>query len=169
MVNTGFSAESVLKHYQELVFRMEMKTNWLIGIATVIMVLLITNFQKITEHELSSIGALIIICGCGVAIFNFMMVLVPGIKRNIHNSALKEINVFEYRNIKRNFSKNEFINYLERLHKNQGELDKMYSNAIYQLCSMRLPRISKGLRVGGWSLISSLLIGTLLVLVGFFI
>lgn len=165
---TAFSAYHLLDHYQKLAYHLEQKANWLIGTSSLILVILISRYDQISINYLTHLGVIIILLGCLGAIFNLMFILVPGIlpsKRHIH--ALSEINLFEYRNMTRHFTKEQFLDYLSTLHVDEKEVDKLFSNAIYQITTMRLPSIAKKLRLGGWILITMLLVGSGFIVAGF--
>lgn len=164
-VRVNYSGQNILDHYQRLVYQLEMKANWLIGICSVIIVMILTRYDTLTFNSLGSIGELIIVGGCLAALFNLMFVLVPRIfPSRRHNNALNEINVFESSNILKNFTKKEFVNYLSKISNDELAIHEAYANAIYQLAAIRLPRYSRKLLIGGWTLIISLLIGTLVIL-----
>jgi len=169
-VKVNYSGQIIFEHYQRLVYQLELKANWLIGICSVIIIMILTRYETFYFNSLSNIGELIIVVGCLFAILNLMFVLVPKIfSSKEYGHALQEVNVFEGRNILKNFTKNEFANYLSKLNHDENTVNNTYTNAIYQLVALRLPSSSRKLKIGGWTMIISLLVGTFLIGVSYLI
>ncbi len=164
---SDFSAKVVFDHYQNLIYHLELKANWLIGTSSVVLILVITRYDQLSQSSLSHLGILVIVTGCLIAILNLMSILVPRFRPSWkHTLALRDINIFEYKNLQRHFKKEQFDNYVEILRSNPEEVDKVYTNAIYQMVHMRLPLNTRRLRIGGWCLLVSLFIGSFFVLLG---
>lgn len=162
-----FTAKVIFDHYQSLIYHLELKANWLIGTSSVILILVITRYDQLSKSSLSHLGILIIVIGCLSALLNLMFILVPRFRPSWkHTLALRDVNIFEYKNIQRHFSKTSFDNYLAELRTNYEEVDKVYTNAIFQMVHMRLPLNTKRLRIGGWCLLISLLLGSFFILLG---
>jgi len=169
-VKVNYAGQIIFEHYQRLVYQLELKANWLIGICSVIIIMIITRYETITFNSLSAIGELIIVMGCLFSIINLMFLLVPKMfSSRKYGNALHEVNVFEGRNILKNFTKTEFADYLSKLTHDENEVHKSYTNSIYQLVALRLPSYSRRLKIGGWTLIISLLIGASVILASYFI
>lgn len=158
----------ILRHLQELSFHFESRANWLTSLSAVILVLIVSNFDKFTLHKLSIIGVSIIITGCIFAIINFMFILIPRLrimKSNKTKTWREE--VFSYGNITQNYTPEQLINYLSKLRKDSKELDKAFGSTIHRLASIRLPFIVRRLKIGGWAFIVSLVVGLILIIIGF--
>ena len=164
-----FSEHVLLDHYQKLAYHLEQKANWLISTSSVTLAIVVTRYDQISSNYWGHIGALVLIAGCLLSIFNLMFILVPRVlpsKRHIH--ALSEINLFEYRNMTKRFTKEQFLEYMAQLRTDDVALDIMLSNAIFQITTIRLPSLARKLKIGGWTLLISLFIGSILIVIGFF-
>jgi len=169
-VRIAYSGQFIFDHYQKLIYQLELKANWLIGICSVIIVMIVTRYETITFNYLSSLGELIIVFGCLFSIFNLMFILVPKIlSSRKYGHAMQEVNVFEGRNVLKNFTKAEFVDYLSKLTHDENVINKIYTNAIYQLVALRLPSYSRKLKIGGWTLIISLFFGAGIIIVSYLI
>lgn len=166
-VRVNYVGREIFDHYQRLVYHLETKANWLMGICSVLLVMMVTKYDSIAFNTFSSVGELVIIAGCVAAAINLMFLLVPRIlPSNKYNNALREINAFEYKNVLQNFNSKSLANYLDTLTHNESELHKMHAHAIYQMVALRLPNYSRKILIAGWTLIISLSVGTLLIIIG---
>lgn len=155
----------LLQHYQTLTIHLEGKANWLISISIAIFVFIASNFQKMAINQLSWFGTMIILIGCAISMTSFITVLVPRIKGKMKYHDSKSL--FSHRSLSKNYNEDELAAQLKKLRMDHNKMDDSYSGAIYRLASDRLPFISKRLKVGGWSLIISLIIGGFLIILGF--
>lgn len=166
---TAFSEQILLDHYQQLAYHLEQKANWLISTSSVTLAIVVTRYDQISGNSFGHVGALVLITGCLLSIFNLMFILVPRVlpsKRHIR--ALSEINLFEYRNMTKHFSREQFLEYMGTLKGDGRAVDIMFSNAIYQITTIRLPSLAWKLRLGGWTLLTSLFFGSVFIVVGLF-
>lgn len=155
------------RHIQELIYHLNHRANWLITISSFILILVMSNLNRFNDHFLTKIGLSILVIGSAISLINLMLILVPYIKTSKSYTNALNKDLFYFRNIKKNFTKSEFVEYLGNLRTNSEELDKVYGESIYNNSTIRLPRITSKLKIGGWSLILTLIWGSLFILMGF--
>jgi len=157
------------RHTQELIYHLNHRANWLITISSFILVLVISNLFRFNTNLLTKIGLLVLVIGSLISLISLMLILVPYIKTSKNYVRALDEDIFYFRNISKNFSKLEFIEYIGRIRTDAKELDKIYAASIYNNSVVRLPSITAKLKVGGWSLIFGLVFGSIFMLLGFLI
>jgi glucan phosphoethanolaminetransferase (alkaline phosphatase superfamily) len=155
------------KHMQDLVYHLNLRANWFITISSFILVLVISNISRFENNFYTRVGLTVVILCVSLTLICMMLILVPYIKNPRKYAGDYGNDIFYFRNIQKNFTKVEFVNHLEKLRNNPKELDKVYGESIYNNASIRLPSITAKLKVGGWSLIIGLILGSILILFGF--
>ena len=155
------------RYMQDLIYHLNLRANWLITIASFILVFVMSNLSKFNTNILTTIGLSILMIGSVISLISLMLILVPYVKapRNYYRSL--DGDIFYFRNIECGFTKEEFIEYLGRLRSTAEELDRIYGASIYNNATVRLPSITAKLKIGGWSLIIALVVGSLFVFLGF--
>ncbi len=160
----------ILSTFEELTRHFENKANWIISIASVILVFFLSNFEKFAISRISTLGVIIVLGGSAFSILNLTSMIIPNLfKSKRHKEELNKLDIFHYSNLRKNLTEEKLISYLKELRTNGLEMDKQFGRAIYQIADRRLPYLIKKLKMGGWTLVYSFLIGSALILIGMFI
>jgi hypothetical protein len=159
-----------VKFLESLMIHFDSRSNWLIGISSVLVVVTTSNFEKL-NNLISKLGAIILIVGCCYAIYQFLFNLIPS--HNLFNKSKKkkgpEKNIFCYRSIERDFTKKSILEYIHKMSFNDEETIKVFANKIYDLGSNRLPKKIKRLKNGGLVFINSFVLGSIMIIIGILI
>ncbi|MFA5856290.1 MAG: hypothetical protein WC867_02965 [Candidatus Pacearchaeota archaeon] len=155
------------KHMQDLVYHLNLRANWLITINSFILVLIISNISRFENNIYTKSGITLLIICTSLSLISMMLILVPYIRNPRKYSGDYGNDIFYFRNIQKHYSKKEFVYYLGKIRNEPKELDKIYGESIYNNASIRLPSITAKLKIGGWSLIIGLILGSILILFGF--
>jgi len=147
------------------------KTNFLMGGAAVIIVFAMGLLSK-PEFSLyttpTKIGWMILLIGCFLSFLMSILIITPRVRIFSKREKLKE-DLFYYKNITHFFSRKEYLKQLHRLKSDSKMITESFGNLIYHLSKVILPFKSKLLRLAGWTLFFSLVIGTIFVLIGLFV
>ena len=161
-------AFEILNHYEGLTRHFEIKANWLIGISSLVLIFIISNFGKFNANIYSKIGAIVLIIGPLLSIYLLIGILIPYIfksKAAKQTNTLKN-NLLNFRAVQRKMTKEDVIKQLRLIRTDSKRFDEVLGNKIYDICLYRLPDRSNKLKLVGWLFMASLFIGALLIIIG---
>ena len=119
-------------------------------------------------HILIRTAIVIIFVGAGCASIMAMLIILPKIRLFSSKDRSKQ-DVFYYKNICRFYTEQSLFEYLSDLPDNRENFLRAYGHQIYTLATRVIPFKVRLLKMAGWTLIISGIIGTLVIIVRFLV
>jgi len=134
------------------------KAEFLFGAATLIIFFILNKVISLefnTYDLILQISWIILLLGSFVSILSSMMIVLPRLRMFSRKERVKQ-DIFYYKNIKKFFSRKNYIDFLKDLPLDNKKISLAYSNQIYSLATNVLPFKFKLLKISGWVLLISI-------------
>lgn len=156
--------DGLVTHYREIVFHITERIHWMTGIAFLVFSLVFSNFGQFQKHYLIQTGAAIALLGCLAAIF----ILLSGITifQNPFKKRPPGRDIFSSQTITQQHDKASLAQILAEIRTDSGKLDHVFAEALVVECQ-RMTEKKRVLKLGGGILFLSVLLGSILILLGY--
>jgi hypothetical protein len=140
------------------------KANFLFGASTLLLIFILNKLVsdiKFSRTTTIILGVLLI--GSFISSFISLMIVLPKLRIIKRKERIRD-DVFYYKNIKKFYGRDEYYNYLKDLPFDNERIAKAYSNQVYSLATVIIPRKFRLLKISGWVLIGSVIVSILIYL-----
>jgi len=148
------------------------KANFLFGASTLILILVINSLMNnvfMLSNGLRKYGLIILLVGGAMGALLSLMIILPKLNisgwRLFKRTQRSKEDIFYYKNISKYYSRDEYINYVKTLPKNEEATGLAYAGEVYNLATNIIPYKFGMLNWAGWVLIGSIIISMVLFVI----